>query len=85
MYVGVIAVLAVLIAYQQYMLYVQSAARTSDVERLLARISTEPRIVLSAPSAPDPVPTPEVAKYVSDEPYHDEMWNDFRGEPEESE
>lgn len=52
-------------------------------QALLDRVATEPRFELS-PERSLPAPTEDV-KYISDFPYHDEAWNDFRGEPEPDE
>lgn len=57
--------------------------KEEQIDAMLARISTSQRIEVAPPPAP-PV-DPDEPKYVSDEPYHDTIWNDYRGEPEEDE
>lgn len=60
-------------------------AQTSEkrLEDLLSRINTNPRLEVRGPVAP-PVDLDE-QKYWSDEPYHDEAWNDYHGTPDEEE
>lgn len=80
---AVIAVLVVLIGYQQYMLTIQAAKADARVESILARVGNAPQLVIREPEGRKPVVNPDEVKYVSDEPYHDEMWNDYRGEEPE--
>ena len=57
---------------------------SQQIDAMLERISTAPRLDLSAASAVRPV-DPEQKTFISDLPYDDERWNDYRGEPTEEE
>lgn len=55
-----------------------------QIDAMLERISTAPRIeVRPAPAAP--TTTPDAQHYITDEPYMDEAWNDFRTTPADKE
>lgn len=53
-----------------------------QIDAMLARISTTPRMDLSTGTVASPV-DPDRPKYISDEPYMDAAWNDFRGDVDE--
>lgn len=53
-------------------------AARQQLNDVLARVATEPRLELrAAPVAP--VVDPQERRYISDEPYMDAAWNEFRG------
>jgi hypothetical protein len=47
-----------------------------QIDAMLDRISTSPRLEVHEPAPPLPDPTER--PYISDFPYEDERWNDFR-------
>jgi hypothetical protein len=51
-----------------------------QVASVLDRV-TSPVILPATPAVPEV--DPKTPKYISDEPYHDEAWNEFRGETED--
>lgn len=76
--------LIALIAGQQVALLLQARRFEAAIDRLLARISTEPRVVVR-PAVPQPDVDPGNRQYISDEPYDDARWNEYRGEAPEDE
>jgi hypothetical protein len=54
----------------------------ASLERLVNRVATEPRLELK-PIEAEPAVNPEDHHYISDLPYDDDRWNDYRHEPDE--
>lgn len=63
--------------------HAQEVRSARELHDLVERIGTSPRIELRE-HKPAPV-DPDTPKYISDEAYHDEAWNEWTGEPEEAE
>jgi hypothetical protein len=54
----------------------------AELASLLERVRTEPRLEL-LPAAPTQKIDPQAVRYISDEPYHDHVWNEYRGVKDE--
>jgi hypothetical protein len=50
----------------------------TEFASLLERVRTEPRLEL-LPHHPKEKIDPQAVRYISDEPYHDHVWNEYRG------
>lgn len=61
------------------LLTTERAAHDERLLALVARIDTAERMELR-PVEPTHKPDPATSKYISDEPYMDEKWNEYRGE-----
>lgn len=55
---------------------------SQQIDAMLERIATQPRLELST-GTKLPVVDPDTPKYISDEPYMDEAWNNYRGVTDE--
>lgn len=51
----------------------------AQVDAVLARVSTEPRLEIREVASKQPTVNTTAMKYISDEPYHDDAWNEYRG------
>lgn len=57
---------------------------SQQIDAMLERIATQPRLELSAAAKASAV-DPDATKYITDEPYMDEAWNDYRNATDEDE
>lgn len=85
-YILAILLVASVMANAALVAYVRqtTSAYSQGIADIISRISTSPRIEVR--EAETPAPVSDKPRYISDLPYADESWNDFRGEmPEDDE